>query len=211
MGTAATMGGGSRGSYGLSESQIAFFMTMMRAYAGELSAVATDQIVKDLVRYNKGRDVQIPRFEVGPMQAQDLQQSFQMLTAIASSPQLQVPQEFVKELTLDIADQLGFNTDAIERGFENYKPLPAAQQIMMLTEQGSQVAQKAQQQIQNQGQPSPKVPTRPVGPVAQGGRKRTPTGASKPANTNQAPRPSPARQRARSAVSGTTARRTTSS
>ena len=145
------------------------------------------------------------------MEAQELAQTFQMLQALASAPNVQVPTEFIKELTLDIADQLGMNTDAIERGFENFTPFPALSQVTTITDQGAQVASQAQQQMRSQGQPSPKVPTRPVGPVAEGGRKRTPTGASKPANTNQAPRPSPARQRARSAVSGTTKRRTTSS
>jgi hypothetical protein len=208
MGTAATMGGGSRGSYGLSESQIAFFMTMMRAYAGELGASVTDGIVKDLVRWNKGIDTQIPRFEVGPMEAQDITQSFQMLQALASAPNVQVPIEFIQQLTLDISDQLGFNTDAIERGFKDFKPLPAQQQITQITEQGAQVAQRAQKQLRNQGQPSPKIPQQPVQP---GGRRRTPVGAQKPANTAQPQRPSPARSRARSAVSGRTQPRTTSS
>ena len=210
MGTAATMGGGSRGSYGLSESQIAFFMTMMRAYAGELGAALTDGVVKDLVRWNKGISTQIPRFEIGPMQAQDVQQSWQMLQALASAPNIQVPVEFIKELTLDIADQMGMNTDSIEQGFQDYKPLPAAQQVTMITEKGAKVAGQAQQQLQNQGTPSPKVPQKPIKPQGTQGRRRG-VGQSTVPNTAQPAKPSAAKQRARSAVSGVTKPRTTSS
>jgi hypothetical protein len=206
MGTVSTGGGGgSRGSYGLSESQIAFFMTMMRAYAGELGDTVSDQVVKDLVRWNKGRDTQIPRFEVGPMQAQDVQQSWAMLQALAGAPNIQVPIEFIKELTLDIADQMGMNTDAIEQGFAHFKPMGSLQQITTVTEQGAQVAQSAQQQMANQGAPSPKVP-KPK-PKQATGTSRAGVGQTNTATG----KPSPARQRARSAVSGKTAPRTTSS
>jgi hypothetical protein len=204
MGTVSTGGGGgSRGSYGLSESQIAFFMTMMRAYAGELGDTVSDQVVKDLVRWNKGRDTQIPRFEVGPMQAQDVQQSWAMLQALASAPNIQVPIEFIKELTLDIADQMGMNTDQIEQGFSRFKPQGSLQQITTVTEQGAQVAQSAQQQMANQGAPSPKVPK----PKQASGTSRAGVGQTNTATG----KPSPARQRARQAVSGRTAPRTTSS
>jgi hypothetical protein len=159
-------GGGSRGSYGLSASQIAFFLTIMRAYAGELASFVTDGVIKDLVRWNKGTDVQIPQFEIGPIQTTDVQQSFTLLQALASSPNLQVPRQFMEELTLDIADQMGFDTGPIQDGFKQIADLPLQTQVQGVAETGANVAGKAQQVMKGPAAPPPPSQQAGRGPLA---------------------------------------------
>ena|SRR5215469_2815912 len=168
MGTGSMGSSGSRGSYGLSASQIAFFMTIMKAYSAELTACVTQNIVTDLVRWNKGKNVQIPQFQTGPLQAQDVQQSFALLQYLAGSPNLQVPTEFVKELTLDIADQLGMNTDEISQGFQSLADAPQRQQLAGATNMGMQVAQAAQQELTPSDQMPPPPPGGPANSAANG-------------------------------------------
>lgn len=169
MGTGTGMQSGTRGSYGLSSSQIEFFMQTLDAYRIEMSTAMTEQIVADLVRYNKGKNVQIPQFQVGPLEEADVNQAYQLLQAIVAAPAVQVPTEFVEELTLIIADELGMNTDLIEQAFENFQP-PAPQepgappapgaappQLHQAADVGAQVAQKA-----NQIKAQDRVPTEPA-------------------------------------------------
>jgi hypothetical protein len=162
MGTGSMGGSSARGSYGLSASQIAFFMTIMKAYAAELCQCITQYIVTDLIRWNKGRNVQIPQFQTGPLQAQDVQQSFALLQYLAGSPNLQVPTEFVQELTLDIADQLGMNTDMISQGFTNLKEQQARAQLQGSVDQAMPVAAAAQREMAPPGTLAPQPPGAPA-------------------------------------------------
>jgi hypothetical protein len=149
MGTGTGMGSGTRGSYGLSQSQIAFFMTMLKAYATELATTVTQGLIQDLVRWNKGKTVQIPQFAVGPLEEQDVTQAFGMLQTIAQSPVMNVPIEFVEQLTLLVADELGINTDVIEEAFQNFQPMQQQQQLGAAADVGAQVATQAQQEMGN--------------------------------------------------------------
>jgi hypothetical protein len=149
MGTGVGMASGTRGSYGLSQSQIAFFMTMLKAYSTELSTVVTQGMITDIVRWNKGKAVQIPQFAVGPLEEQDVQQAFGLLQTIAQSQSMNVPIEFVEQLTLLVADELGINTDVIEEAFKGFQPMSQQQRLGATADVGAQVATQAQQEIGN--------------------------------------------------------------
>jgi hypothetical protein len=149
MGTGAGMGTGTRGSYGLSQSQIAFFMTMLKAYSTELSTTVTQGLITDLVRWNKGKAVQIPQFAVGPLEEQDVQSAFGLLQTIAQSQSMNVPIEFVEQLTLLVADELGINTDVIEQSFKDFQPMSQQQRLGATADVGAQVAAQAQQEAGN--------------------------------------------------------------
>lgn len=118
MGTGTGMAMGTRGSYGLSASQQEFFMTVLDAYAVELETCITNNVVADLVRYNKGTKVQVPRFTLGPLQEEDVTQSYSLLESMATATNLNVPPAFVQELTMLVADRLGLNTDEIGNQFD---------------------------------------------------------------------------------------------
>ena len=154
MGTGEGMQSGTRGSYGLSSSQIEFFMTILKAYSTELASTVTQQVVTDLVRWNKGTSVQVPQFALGPLEADDVGQAFQLLSTIAASPALNVPVDFIEELTLLIADELGMDTDSIEAAFQDFQPLSPNQRMSAASQVGADVATQAQQQMGN-GTPPP--------------------------------------------------------
>jgi hypothetical protein len=143
MGTGTGMGTGTRGSYGMSQSQIEFFMQMLNAYRIEMNVAMTNQLVTDLVRYNKGKNVQVPQFAIGPLEEADVNQAYQLLESIVASPSVNVPTEFIEELTLLVADELGINTDVIEEAYENFTPMSQNQQVAAKANIGAEVAQKA--------------------------------------------------------------------
>jgi hypothetical protein len=149
MGTGVGMssGSGSRGSYGMSSSQQEFFMNLEGAFSTELSTCVTNNIVSDLVRYNKGTKVQIPQFSLGPLQEKDVSQAFAMLQALAVAPNLRLPTEFIQELSMIVAGELGMNTDAVAASFKNMADNPPQQQLAQSANVGAQVANTAQQQL----------------------------------------------------------------
>jgi hypothetical protein len=156
MGSGVGMGSGSgsRGSYGLSQSQIAFFMTMLKAYATELATCITEGIVTDLVRWNKGTSVQIPQFALGPLEEQDVSQAFGLLQALIAAPAVNVPVDFIEELTLLIADELGMDTDSLEAAFKDFQPLSPQQRTSAAADVGAQVAGQAQSEMGNAPPPA---------------------------------------------------------
>jgi Protein of unknown function (DUF935) len=147
MGTGVGMQSGTRGSYGMSSSQMEFFMNLEEAYSTELATCVTTNIVADLVRYNKGTKVQIPSFILGELQDTDINQAFGMLQALAVAPTLKVPTEFVKELTMIVANELGMDTTTIEQSFKDMPPEPAPA-MAQAANVGAQVAQQAQSEMQ---------------------------------------------------------------
>jgi hypothetical protein len=144
MGTGVGMASGTRGSYGMSSSQQTMFMNSLQAYGVELASCVTNNIVADLVRYNKGTKVQIPRFALGELQQKDVSQGFALLQSMATAPNLNLPTEFIQELTMLVADELGMNTDGLAQGFNDLKAEKGKQQQLAQSAQmGAQVAQQA--------------------------------------------------------------------
>lgn len=147
MGTGVGMQSGTRGSYGMSSSQQEFFMNLEGAFSTELATCVTNNIVSDLVRYNLGTKVQVPQFSLGPLQEKDVSQAFTLLQQLAIAPQMRVPTEFIKELTLIVADQLGMNTDTLNASFKDMADNPPPEQLANAANVGAQVANTAQQQL----------------------------------------------------------------
>lgn len=150
MGTGVGMQSGTRGSYGMSSSQQEFFMNLEGAFSTELSTCVTNNLIADLVRYNLGTKVQVPRFSLGPLQEKDVSQSFALLQALAVAPQSHLPTEFLKELSLIVADQLGLNTDTISNAFDSSGFKSQQDQLTNAANVGANVASAAQQQLGGQ-------------------------------------------------------------
>jgi Protein of unknown function (DUF935) len=111
------MGSGSShgplGSYALAESSQNFFVSLLQSYANELDAQITNSIISDLVRYNEGVNVEIPQFRLD-MNQKVVQASYAMLQELLIAPPPEnVPAEFVQEIVMVVAKELGMDTNVI--------------------------------------------------------------------------------------------------
>src|SRR5215469_6980462 len=111
VGSGAQMG--PVGSYALAESATDFYMDAIQGYADELSSNITTNLIADLVRYNYGFKAPIPKFVID-LQQEVVQRAFNLLAALITAPQINVPLEFVQQLTLAVARQLGMNVTEIQ-------------------------------------------------------------------------------------------------
>jgi hypothetical protein len=142
---------GARGSFGLMEAAQDFYIKMLTAYATELATCITNEIVADLVRLNLGPRVQIPRFEIGDIQLENYANIFVMLNALATSQSLNVPIEFLQELTLTVANQFGMNTDTIGRAFAQMVKDSPPQQFYATAAVAAQLSDKVKTAVQGNG------------------------------------------------------------
>ena len=158
---ARAMGSGSShgplGSYALAESAQNFFVDMLDAYGEEINSQITSSIIADLVRFNYGTKVKIPRFKLD-LEAQAVQNAMSLLQHLLTAPApTNVPQEFVKELTLMVAKHLGMDTTAIHKAIVQQQAQleqqakteqqQKAAPIVAATDVGAQVAQQAQTEM----------------------------------------------------------------
>lgn len=155
------MGSGSShgplGSYALAESSQNFFVDLLDSYASEVDAQVTNSIVADLVRYNFGTKARIPKFKLD-LQQQAVQNAFALIQGLLTAPvPTNVPQEFVTELVLVVAKELGMDVNAIRSAIDKQAQQlaavatsEAAQQkasLVAATNVGTQVAGQAQQEM----------------------------------------------------------------
>jgi len=151
--------GSATGSYALAQASSDFFLEMLTAYSVELSTCVTNQIVTDLVRYNKGATVRVPQFTINSLQEPDVQQAATLLQSMATASNINVPMDFVYQLMTTIASELNLNMDELQTAIDEQEakygqeapnqqaasgaPLAAA------TDVGFQVAQHAQAAMGN--------------------------------------------------------------
>jgi hypothetical protein len=155
---ARAMGSGSShgplGSYALAESSQNFFIDMLDSYTAELDAQITNNLIADLVRWNFGTKALVPKFRLD-LEEQAIQAAMNMMDLLLTSPvPTNVPFEFVKELVLVVAKQLGMDVDTIakainEQGKANKAQATTAQaagnsDLQAALDVGTKVAQSAQ-------------------------------------------------------------------
>jgi hypothetical protein len=143
-------GGTPTGSYALSASQEEFFLDMLKGYAVELSTHVTQSIVSDLVRYNFGMKVGIPQFVIDPLQEKDTQTAFDLFQQLAIAPQVNTADDFLNQLTLQVAETLGMDTTEVEAS------------ITTMVAQNAQAATMAQQQAEATLEKTKQPPPTPV-------------------------------------------------
>jgi hypothetical protein len=116
MGTGSTHG--PLGSYALAEASQNFFVDMLASYAEEMNAQITNSLIADLVRWNYGFNVAIPQFQLD-LEEEAIQNAYSLLTALLTAPvPTNVPAEFVKELTLLVAKNMGMDVNAINAAID---------------------------------------------------------------------------------------------
>ena len=155
---ARAMGSGSThgplGSYALAESSQNFFVDMLESYTKEMNSQVTNSLIADLVRFNWGTTVPIPKF-VLDLEEEAVQNAFSLVRQLLTAPvPTNVPYEFVKELVLIVSKKLGMDVDAVRREIDKQKAAnekqaatPQQQQtsgLQAAIDTGAMVAQQVQ-------------------------------------------------------------------
>ena len=136
LGAAAKNGAG---SYALSKDQTDFFLQQETGYAREISTHNTNFLVADLVRWNFGPKAAVPKFEIGPLNPEDVSAAFEMLKGIATMPE-QLPTDFVVFLVETVAREMGMNPDRLKATLDDFTAKMTASAETPQEEQIAQVA-----------------------------------------------------------------------
>lgn len=88
-------GGGARGSNALNQGSMDMFMQSRYAVAKELASCFNTQIIAPLVRVNYGPDAAVPTLSSSKISSDQTDRAIALLTALITSPTLQVPTEFI--------------------------------------------------------------------------------------------------------------------
>jgi len=134
---------GGEGSYALSKDQTDFFLQSCVARSKALANCLTDFAVADLVKWNWGPGTPVPRFHIGPLNPDDITAQLDLLKQLALTPDTVLPYEFIVELTMQVAKNLGMNIDklqvAIARKAEELAANASAETVEMETNVGAAV------------------------------------------------------------------------
>jgi hypothetical protein len=164
------------GSYALSADQSEFFMASRQAVADEIADVLRRELFAPLVAYNYGIKAPVPRIQVGPLSKEASTKAFDLLKTVVASPTLNVPRDFVDQLTIAVSAIVGLDQDQVHEAIK--------QDAIDRKKQAEALAEQMKQAPAVQGVPSgARPPAGPRGPQA--GPSSTPT----------APTPKPAPQR----------------
>jgi len=106
------------GSYALSKDQSEMFLSLLTGYANEIGDCVTNYMIADLVWYNFGKSVPVPRFKVGPLNPDDVKMSLDLLKTLIPVPDANVPTAFVNELVMELGRILGMNLDKLRAAID---------------------------------------------------------------------------------------------
>jgi len=107
-----------KGSFALSNDQSKLYLRTRRFVARDMGRQITDQIIGDLVRYNYGRDAEIPQFVFGPLDEASQDQVLNLFGTISQTSQnKEMPKEFLHQLTIRVATILELDPDKIQEMF----------------------------------------------------------------------------------------------
>lgn len=148
------------GSYALSADQSEFFMSARQAVADEIADALRRELFAPLVAYNYGIKASVPRIQIGPLSKDASTKAFDLLKSVVIAPTLNVPRDFVDQLTMVVADLCGLDPDQVQESIK--------QDAIDRKKQAEALAQQFQQPPAAQGVPtsSTKPPPGPGGPQA---------------------------------------------
>jgi hypothetical protein len=115
----------STGSYALSADQSEFFLISRQAVADEIADAVRRDLFGPLVVYNYGVKAPVPRLQIGPLSKEASTRSLDLLKAVVVAPNLNVPRDFVDQLTMVVAELCGLDSaqvrEAIAQDAEDRK------------------------------------------------------------------------------------------
>jgi hypothetical protein len=103
-----------RGSLALSQDQSAFFLKSRQAVVAEMESSLTHDVVAPLVTLNFGPGAAYPSFKFGPLSDESDTQLVTLFSALATTPNLQVPTGILDIITLRLANYLNLDVIAVE-------------------------------------------------------------------------------------------------
>ena len=120
------------GSNALSADQSEFYLASRQAVADEISEQITEGIIRPLVTYNFGPDVEIPDLHFAPIGNRQTDRALNLLMTVVTAEKPTVPETFVGYLINQVSAQLGLDTtdvaDVVEEwGKERQKMMEAAE------------------------------------------------------------------------------------
>lgn len=120
------------GSNALSADQSEFYLASRQAVADEIAEQITEGIIRPLVTYNFGPDVEIPDLHFAPIGNRQTDRALNLLMTVVTAEKPTVPETFVGYLINQVSAQLGLDTtdvaDVVEEwGKERQKMMEAAE------------------------------------------------------------------------------------
>jgi hypothetical protein len=120
------------GSNALSADQSEFYLASRQAVADEISEQITEGIIRPLVTYNFGPDVEIPDLHFAPIGNRQTDRALNLLMTIVTAEKPTVPETFVGFLLNQVSAQMGLDAtdvaDAVQEwGKERQKMMEAAE------------------------------------------------------------------------------------
>lgn len=152
----------STGSYALSADQSEFFLASRQAVADEVADSVRRDLFGPLIAYNYGIKAPVPRLQIGPLSKEASKTSLELLKALSVSTTLNVPRDFVDQLTMIVAELCGLDSeqvrDAIAQDAEDRKKQAEAMAKQMEQDPAALGAPG--------GAPGGKAPGKQMGPQA---------------------------------------------
>lgn len=103
----------SQGSYALSADQSEFFLSARQAVADEMAEAVSRQLIAHLCHLQFGADCKPPTLVIGPLSKHDKERAVNMLNALITAPQFNVPPQLVDILINSTAGYLGLPVDQV--------------------------------------------------------------------------------------------------
>lgn len=101
------------GSYALSADQSEFFLASEQAGADDIADQIVEQLFTPLVIVNFGTEVEVPKLQIGPIGRQQTDRALALLEKIVGATRPMVPLQFVSELLIQVAEQVGLDTSKV--------------------------------------------------------------------------------------------------
>jgi hypothetical protein len=101
------------GSYALSADQSEFFLQARQGVADEMADAIRRDLFGPLIAYNYGTAAPVPRLQIGPLSKQAGAKALELLRSVIVAPTLNVPRDFVDQLTMIVADICGLDAEQV--------------------------------------------------------------------------------------------------
>lgn len=122
MDLAQAASAGGKGSNALSADQSEFYLASRQAVADEMAQQITEGVIRPLVEYNMGPDVEVPQLHIGPLGNRQTDRCLNMITSILSATaEDAIPSEFTGLLINKTASFLGLDADQVAEGVDKWQ------------------------------------------------------------------------------------------
>lgn len=110
----------SSGSYALSSDQSESFLASEQALADDIADQIVESLFTPLVVVNFGTEVEVPKLQIGPIGRQQTDRALALLEKIVGATRPMVPLQFVSELLIQVAEQVGLDTSKVAEIVETW-------------------------------------------------------------------------------------------